>query len=157
MSSNMFKSFAWLIYAIVGSMPLAAASPVTLESDVKVERTINEGGKEAQVLAPPIDVVPGDRLVFETNYANNSDDAVENFVVTNPLPQAVALAEEDGSFSVSVDGGKSYAPSIAGLVIADAEAGAREATLADVTHIRWTIARIEAGKAGKVAYQGIVR
>lgn len=137
--------------------PAIAAQPIALESVVKVSRTLQDEAGERHVLAAPVDVVPGDRLVFETRYANNGAVTVENFVVTNPLPAAVQLAEEDTSFSVSVDGGETYAASVAALTISDAQAGGRAAELSDVTHIRWTIARIDAGQEGKVSYQAIVR
>lgn len=137
--------------------PAVAAQPIALESDVKVARTIQDEAGDRQVLVAPVDVVPGDRLVFETRYANNGGATVENFVVTNPLPAAVQLAEEDASFAVSVDGGKTYAASVAALTVSDAQTGGRAAELSDVTHIRWTIARIDAGQEGKVSYQAIVR
>ena len=147
-------------FAAVGmafAAPLQAASPVSLDSEVKVERTVNEGGVDRRILAPPVDVVPGDRLVFETNYANKSDKAVDNFVVTNPLPAAVKLAEQDSTFDMSIDGGKTYFASIASLTVPDEEAGSRAASLSDVTHIRWTIPRVAAGESGSVSYHAIVR
>ena len=141
--------------AFAGSGPALAQSPVTLDSDVKVERTVVDDGVSEQVLTAPVDVVPGDKLVFETSYANNGSEVVENFVVTNPLPAAVKLAAEDASFVVSVDGGKTYAASVADLSVSS-EAG-RKAELADVTHIRWTLARLEPGERGSLSYQAIVR
>lgn len=156
--NTIYRKATWFAaLAMAGGNPLQAASPVTLESDVKVARSVMEGGVERQTLAPPVDVVPGDRLVFETSYANNSEKAVDNFVVTNPLPAAVKLAEVDGSFDVSIDGGKTYAASLAAFTVPDSEAGSRPAELGDVTHIRWTISRVAAGGSGAVSYHAIVR
>lgn len=157
MKSNILSILASASLGMAAFAPAVAAQPVALSSDVKVSRTVTDDGVERQVLSPPVDVVPGDRLVFETSYANNGTAAVENFVVTNPLPAAVQLAEEDGSFLVSVDGGRQYAQSVAALTVTDPQSGIRKAQLSDVTHIRWTIAKIDPGRSGKVSYHAIVR
>ena len=53
-------------------------------------------------------VVPGDKLVFATADRNTGASAVNNFVVTNPIPAGVMLAPEGvAPADVSVDGGKS--------------------------------------------------
>lgn len=144
------------VIAALGAMPAAAESLVSLKSDVKVERVAKAEGKEEIVLAAPADVVPGDKLVFSTAYANDSSELVENFVVTNPLPSAVKLAEEDASFQVSVDGGKVYS-SLAKLSVVAEDGTKRPAALDDVTHLRWTLPRIAAGAKGEVSYRAIVR
>ena len=136
--------------------PAAAQSPVSLKGDVKVERAVVSDAGSETVLAEPTDVVPGDRLRFATDYSNDSNQAVDNFVVTNPLPAAVMLAEEEENFEVSVDGGQNWGR-LNALSVADAVAGTREAALSDVTHIRWTLARLEPGASGSLTYHAIVR
>ena len=121
-----------------------------------VERTIMQDGSASTVLLEPEDVVPGDRLIFSTNYRNDSGDVIENFVVTNPLPGAVVLASDDDTFQVSVDNGSSYA-SLFALTIDDPQAGTRAAELVDVTHIRWTLERLEPGATGSLSYTAFVR
>lgn len=151
----------WSVLAIIaplllGAAPASAQDLVSLAGEVKVERTEVVGGVEQTVLAEPTDVVPGDRLVFSTSYRNAGNEAVENFVVTNPLPGPVVLAQDDPAFVVSVDGGTNYAP-LAALTVADAAAGTRPAQPADVTHIRWTLARLEPGASGSLSYNAFVR
>lgn len=145
-----------LAAALLGPSPALAEELVSLEGDVQVERTQTVDGVARTVLAPPTDVVPGDRLVFSTNYRNAGNAPVDNFVVTNPLPAPVVLAADDPAFEVSVDGGAHFAP-LASLTVADAANGTRPAQPADVTHIRWTLARLEPGASGSLSYNAFVR
>ncbi|MCB2089505.1 MAG: hypothetical protein R3E18_12825 [Sphingomonadaceae bacterium] len=158
--ANIFKglfSVGSLCAAILIAAPAAhAQEAVALDGKVKVERVETVDGKEQTVFKEPTSVVPGDKLVFSTAYRNTSTQPVDNFVVTNPLPGAVMLAETDDSFEVSVDGGATFG-ALADLTITDAEAGQRAAKPADVTHIRWTLARIAPGEEGVLEYHAIVR
>ena len=120
-----------------------------------VERSVERDGTRTTVLEPPAQVVPGDRLVYSTRYRNTSAEPVEDFVVTNPLPAAVTLAA-DGAFEVSVDGGSTFGP-LASLSLALADGATRPAGLADVTHVRWTIARLAPGEEGTLSYSAVVR
>ena len=146
--------------AIMASVPaVASAAPgaVVLKGDVKVETTVVEKGVEKTVLATPKVVVPGNRLLFSTSYRNESATPVQNFVVTNPVPEGIAVAATDAaSLTVSVDGGKSWGK-LAALTVKDAKGVARPAQAADVTHVRWTLATIAPGAAGAVAYHAIVK
>ena len=146
--------------AIVFSIPgVASAAPgaVVLKGDVKVETTVVEKGVEKTVLATPKVVVPGNRLVFSTSYRNEGAAPVQNFVVTNPVPEGIAVAAPDAaSLTVSVDGGKSWGK-LAALTVKDAKGVVRPAQAADVTHVRWTLASIAPGTGGAVAYHAIVK
>lgn len=141
--------------ALAPAVAHAAPGQVALKGDVKLEKTIVEAGKPRVVLAEPKVVVPGDRLLFTTRYANGGTAAVQNFVVTNPLPSAVALEAQAGD-QVSVDAGKTWGK-LAALTVANGKGGRRAAQVSDVTHIRWTIPTIAAGGSGKVEYHAIVR
>ena len=156
MKQKIALAFGLAVAAIGLSAPAQAQNEVALMSDVKVERTIIENGISHTSLAAPEGVVPGDRLLFTTSYANNGSSVAENFVVTNPLPTAVKLAELEDNFEVSVDGGQTFA-ALASLSVADPEAGDRPAELGDVTHIRWVLARVAQGESGTLSYYGIVR
>ena len=139
------------------SKPAATAQPVVLQGDVKLVKTVVENGVETKVLSEPKVVVPGDFLVFSTSYRNAGTAAVENFVVTNPLPGAVVLAAESAAvLDVSVDGGSSW-----GLLntrtVSDGKGGTRPAQVADVTHVRWTLAVLQPGASGTLSYHAIVR
>ncbi|QGN56170.1 hypothetical protein [Novosphingobium sp. Gsoil 351] len=135
---------------------LAAAGAMVLTGDVKVETTTVVNGVEKTVLALPKVVVPGNRLVFSTSYRNDSGSPVQNFVVTNPVPEGIAVSASDAArLTVSVDGGKSWGK-LAALTVKNAKGVARAAQAADVTHVRWTLATIAPGSSGAVAYHAIV-
>lgn len=155
MFSGLIRSLSAATLTLLIAVPASAQDKVALDSNVQLERQVTENGATRAVLSAPVGVVPGDRLLFSTSYANNGKAAADNFVVTNPLPAAVRLAE-DGEFDVSVDGGKTYAP-LADLTVSDGGPAPRAAEPRDVTHIRWTLASVPAGATGTVSYYGIVR
>ena len=158
---NIFKKMATaLLIAGCAAMPAAAfaQSPVTLSGDVKaVETSVDAEGNETTQLVTPDVIVPGDRLVFGTDYANNGAEPVENFVVTNPLPTAVRLAPDAAAdLTVSVDGGASWG-TLAELSVTDEDGTSRTATHSDVTHVRWTLSTIAPGDSGRLEYPAIIR
>jgi uncharacterized repeat protein (TIGR01451 family) len=134
------------------------ASPVALTGDVKAVKIVTDAdGKERIELVAPTTIVPGDRLVFGTDYANRSAEAVTNFTVTNPLPAAVRLAPDaDAALDVSVDGGKTWGV-LSALTATNSDGTTRPATHADVTHVRWVLASIAPGASGRLTYPAIIR
>jgi uncharacterized repeat protein (TIGR01451 family) len=141
-------------------LPLAAKNdnPIALSGDVKAEKIVTDAeGNERVALVEPTAIVPGDRLVFGTSFANNGADTVTSFVVTNPLPAAVRLAPDaDAALEVSVDGGKAFG-ALAALTIISSDETTRPATHADVTHVRWVLASISPGASGRLTYPAIIR
>lgn len=134
-----------------------AAPPIELKGDVKLDRVIVENGRETHVLVEPNVVVPGDKLVFATAYRNSGASAVNNFVVTNPIPAGVMLAPEGvAPADVSVDGGKGWGK-LASLTVAGPNGVKRAAQSSDVTHIRWTLPVLAPGATGTLTYRAIVR
>jgi len=157
------KTLHKLAAAISISLALPAAafaqsSAIDLSGDVMVERTVtDELGSTETVLEEPGTIIPGDRLVFGTDYVNNSAEVVENFVVSNPLPSAVRLAPEaDADLTVSVDGGTVWGP-LSALAVTGEDGAQRAASHSDVTHIRWTLAAVQPGETGRLEYPAIIR
>ncbi len=144
----------------------AAKSPVSLSSDVKIERTeVDTAGTETIVLREPKDVVvvPGDRVVFTLSVINTGTEAASGFRAINPIPGAVAFigAAEDWA-EVSVDGGLSWGKLAAMTVkVKAADTGTettRAATPDDVTHVRWVFAQaIAPGAKTALSYRGVVK
>lgn len=150
-------AFAALSLAVPAAAALAQ-QPVQLSGDVMVEKTVvdSEGNSSTELVKPDV-VVPGDRLVFGTEYHNTGDEPVEKFVVTNPLPSAVMLADDaDPALVVSVDGGKTWG-TLAELTVATGDMVTRAASAADVTHVRWTLAVVQPGEKGRLEYHAIIR
>ncbi len=137
----------------------AAAAPVELSSDVYVEKSVKRaGGITATILEKPNMVTPGDNLVFVVKYKNAGAVPASKFVVTNPLPAAVAFnGTSDGLEVVSIDGGKSWG-FLPSLRVRGENGQTRPALMADVTHIRWNLKQtLASGSEGKLIFRGIVK
>ena len=136
-----------------------AAEKIELSSNVFVEKvTQSADGRQTVVLEKPLTVVPGDRLIFILNYRNVGDRAASDFVVTNPLPSAVAFQETlDGTELVSIDGGQKWGR-LNKLRVREADGTSRVAVPEDVTHIRWKLSNdISVGSQGKLTFRGVVK
>jgi uncharacterized repeat protein (TIGR01451 family) len=149
------------LFALTLLAPAAAlaADEVSLDSQIFVERTVSDAdGKAKTVLEPTKVVTPGDQLLFVIAYKNLGTQGAADFVVTNPLPAAVAYSGAEGTEpQVSVDGGASWG-SLATLNINQADGTVRPATPADVTHVRWAFDQtIPAGGGGKLSFRGVVK
>lgn len=71
-----------------------AASPVTLRSEVKVERTERGAdGNEKTTLHTPneVAVVPGDNVIFTLFVNNTGAQPAVAFGATNPIPSAICF------------------------------------------------------------------
>jgi uncharacterized repeat protein (TIGR01451 family) len=152
-------------YAQTAPAP-AAASPVTLTSDVKIERVeVDASGKETVTLHTPksVVVVPGDKVLFTLEVKNTGAQPAAGFRATNPMPgpvQFVSVAEEWAE--VSVDGGNVWGKLSAlkvKTVPADGTAPVeRAADVADVTHVRWIFPdAIAPGGTRKISYRGVIK
>lgn len=155
----MFKQLILFAAAAAASPALAqSANPVQLNSDVLVERTVNENGQTRVTLEEPSAVVPGDTLVFVLRYENTGRQPATNFVITNPLPQAIRYSGSvDSGATVSIDGGRTWG-ALSELRVREADGSVRPARADEVTHIRWAFAQpIAAGQSGRLMFRGIVR
>ncbi|WP_232280945.1 hypothetical protein [Novosphingobium nitrogenifigens] len=143
---------------VAPSMALAAPSgPVTLDSTIKLDKVVTENGQSRHELVAPQKVVPGNHLVFETTYHNTGKQGVDHFVVTNPVPAAVALeTDATDAFDVSVDGGKTWGK-LSELKVTGPNGAGRAAQAADVTHVRWVLPAIAPGATGTLDYHAVVR
>lgn len=150
--------FLLLMIAILVPAHALAANNVTLSSMVLLERTVSDSaGRNRIVLEEPKMVTPGDRLVFILAYRNAGHVPASDFIVTNPLPAAVAFQGAADGAQVSIDGGKSWG-TLPALRMREADGHWRNARPEDVTHLRWALKQaIPAGAQGKLSFRGIVR
>ena len=147
------------LLALLAPMTAHAANDVALTSSVFVEKSVPQAdGKTRLILEEPRVVVPGDRLVFVLAYKNMGRKPATDFVVTNPLPGAVAYqGTGDVGAIVSIDGGRAWG-TLAALKVCKADGSIRAAYPEDVTHVRWAMkAPIPVGAAGKLSFRGVVR
>ncbi|WP_201299059.1 hypothetical protein [Novosphingobium sp. 9U] len=123
-----------------------AHSDVAMQSVVFVER-INPD--QSRRLEPADRLNRGDRVITVVNWQRQTGNG--SFVITNPLPAALAYqgsAWDDQD--VSVDGGRSWGR------LSKLHVGGRSAVPEDVTHVRWRIPARNRAR-GQIAYSGIVR
>lgn len=147
------------LMALGMSLPASAQdTTMALKGDIRLEKvTVDANGQKKIELVPPTTIIPGDRLIFGTDYVNNGAEKIENFVVTNTLPAAVRLADDaDPTIVVSVDGGNKWGI-LSSLTVVGADGAPRKAGPADVTHIRWTLASVAPGSGGHLQYPAIIR
>ena len=147
------------VLVLASSGAAYAASQVKLSNDIFVERQKQRAdGTTVTTLEEPTLVTPGDNLVFVVKFKNTGAKPAEKFVVTNPMPKAVAFnGTSDGLEVVSVDGGKSWG-FLSTLRVRGAGGNSRPALMADVTHLRWNLNKpLPAGSEGKLIFRGIVR
>lgn len=125
-----------------------ATPSVSLDSSVFVERAAPGMGR---VLEPASELNRGDRVVYVVRWYRMGGNG--GFVVTNPLPRAVAYqGSANGDEEVSIDGGRTWGKLDALRV------GRRLATAEDVTHVRWRVdPRVASRGQGRIAYSAIVR
>lgn len=158
------------VSAIISPSQLAAQelarSPISLTSDVKIERVeTGPNGTETVKLFTPNDiaVVPGDKVLFTLQVHNSGAEAVSGFVATNPMPAPVRFTSvTEGWADVSVDGGTTWGK-LANLKVKTKDvAGTAEVERAagpeDVTHVRWVfVDPIAAGAKKTISYRGVVK
>ncbi len=151
------RALLFVIALLAPSIALAANN-VTLSSAVFLEKTIaGSDGHSRIVLEEPKAVTPGDQLVFILNYRNAGNAPASNFIVTNPLPAAVAYLGSGDSAQVSIDGGRNWGV-LPALKVRETDGRWRSARPEDVTHVRWALKQsIAAGAQGKLSFRGIVR
>jgi len=160
MMRSFFRSIALslaLVLATSGAM-VSAQKNLKVEGEAHLMTSeVDDDGKTRVRLVEPVKVVPGDRILFTTNFANEGGLPVTNFVVTNPIPDAVQLAAEtDPNLIVSIDGGKNWGR-LRDLKVTEETGSRRPARHSDVTHLRWVIARIAPNERGQVKYIASVR
>lgn len=147
------------VASFFAAVPAFAQSPaIQLKSNVDLaQQVLTDDGPQTKFVEPA-KVVPGDKLRFTISYRNTGSELVEDFVVTNPMPSAVMFAAEGGAeHEVSVDGGEHWG-ALGDMMVADAISGEQRAAIAaDVTHVRWLLAKVQPGEFGQLQYYAIVR
>lgn len=135
---------------------------IQLTSTAEQEKEVfNEEGKKELRRLPAAKVVPGDEIIFTTNYENVSPENAENVVITNPIPKhmtykAHSAAGAGTRITFSADGGKTY-DLPANLFTYDSSGRQFPAQVQDYTHIRWTFEKpLPSGATGEVSFRAIL-
>lgn len=147
-----------LMIALASPGGAQVSEPLELVGYVKLEKvtTTPSGERQVEWVEPQV-VVPGDRLIFGTRYANRGAATIERFVVSNPVPASVRLSGEiDPALTVSVDGGATWG-TLAELEIRTSDGTRRAALPDDVTHVRWVLPALAPGEGGQIEFPVTVR
>lgn len=159
----MNKLIASLLLSLLAVTPALAQD--TLELTAQVLQEVESRGKDGKVRkqrVPAAKVVPGTEVIYVITYRNKGAQPAEKVVINNPVPAELAYkgssaSGQNAKFEVSVDGGASYGV-LPSLRVTGADGKPRPAQPADVTHLRWTLARTVApGAEGTVSYRAVLK
>lgn len=92
------------------------------------------------------DVLPGDVIRYSLRFTNTQEQAVQNVVFSNPVPQGLRYVLESAAASApnvaitfSIDGGKTYSAQPMIEVVENGERRSVPAPARMYTHVRWTV------------------
>jgi uncharacterized repeat protein (TIGR01451 family) len=163
----MTRTVMSMVLVLLLPMTAAAQKKGSIElrsvSEVEVTTTNAKGEKEVKrVEAAAAKVIPGDVVIFTTQYVNIDTKPAEHIVITNPVPEHVVYVENSAEgqgmkIEFSVDQGKRYAAPDK-LTKTDAKGVSRRASAGDYTHIRWTLGKpLAPGDKGSVSFRARVK
>lgn len=132
------------------AVDVMAAPQVNLDI-VALKQVKDENGRA--VLKPAQEFDVGEIITYRIQFANTGDEAATGVVIENPIPKDTVYVSgsakgANAKVEFSSDGGKRY------QAVAAAEGKSANTAL---THVRWIVAKIEAGASGSVQYQVTVR
>jgi uncharacterized repeat protein (TIGR01451 family) len=114
-----------------------------------------------------VEVTPGDVLRYTLTGANDSDRAVKDLEITQPIPQQTAYVLESATVAdiegaevtYSIDGGQTFvAEPTVEVTLPDGTVEERPAPAEMYTHIRWNMGEtVDSGVAMNATYQVAVR
>ncbi|MDK2761569.1 MAG: DUF11 domain-containing protein [Sphingopyxis sp.] len=148
-------------FAVGAAQPAAAQGTGSVTSKVELEKsTAATNGKPARTTyVTPDMVVPGDRVRVTIIFTNNGAAPATGVKLDNAIPRGLTFdgTADTAGFSVSTDGGTTFAP-LAALRIPVNATSQRPAVAGDVTHARWLWPdAIAPGKSRSVAFFGRVK
>ena len=135
-----------------------AQSQLEIRTEVQKEDVVTaEDGTERVELITAETVLPGEEVIYTVTFANTSDVAADNVVITNPLPAELTYvngtADGEGTrVQFSADGGVTFGQA-AELTVSD-NGSQRRASPDEFTHIRWVLeAALQPGETGTATFR----
>jgi uncharacterized repeat protein (TIGR01451 family) len=136
-----------MLFVMVGRVtaqnPTPDALVVTAQNlmagDARHQAWVAKGGAAS-------DVLPGDVIRYTLRFTNTQEQAVQNVVFSNPVPQGLRYVPESAAASApsvaitfSIDGGKTYSAQPMIEVVENGERRSVPAPARMYTHVRWTV------------------
>jgi uncharacterized repeat protein (TIGR01451 family) len=134
---------------------------VELKTTAETEQEVVEQGRTVKRLVAAGKVVPGNEVVWTITARNVCDQAADNIVIANPVPEHMSYVAgtamgTGADISYSLDG-KEFKRA-AELTVLDADGTARAAHANEYRAIRWTYkAAFAPGATAFVRYRAVVK
>ena len=147
-------------------LPALSLAANSVDIKIKAEKltTVIKDGKKVTKAIPYKKFQPGDTILYTITYTNNTNEAVSNAVIDDPIPAGTAYIPESATgegteITYSIDKGKTFnKPTL--LVYQVETRGKKEqrvATPDQYTNIRWTIPNLKIKGSGKVSFKVSVK
>jgi len=138
-------------------MPSMAMAQVELKTEMyEVVEAQKDNGTSKVEWVSPDNIVPGDKVGYRIRFENTGDEAADNIVLNNPVPENTIYV--DGSargantnIVFSVDGGDSFAKPE--QLFIEKNGQQIQAQAKDYTHVRWILTNpLPSGETGSAQY-----
>ncbi|VAW47229.1 hypothetical protein MNBD_GAMMA04-1184 [hydrothermal vent metagenome] len=164
MKSVMYIKWMFLMFFSLAFTSVQAdeINPISISMTVKEEvKELNNQGKESIQYIEPTHIVPGDTVMYTTEYSNHHQKTINHVVITNPIPKHLIYiqgsAEQRGvPLTFSINHGETFAAADK-LVVTDQKGRVRPATVADYTHLRWKVASVLPKEKGTLFFRAKVK
>lgn len=117
---------------------------ILLKTVAEMEQvTADERGEKSTRLVPVERVVPGDEVIYTVSATNICDQAADNVVIDNPVPEHMNYVANSAigpgtEVTFSIDGGFNFGNADA-LKLANTDGTRRQAQAHEYTNIRWVM------------------
>ena len=117
---------------------------ILLKTVAEIEQvTTDERGEKTTRLVPVEKIVPGNEVIYTVSATNVCDQAADNVVIDNPVPQHMDYVGGSAigpgtDVSFSIDGGFNFGKPET-LKVAGADGAQRQAEPREYTNIRWVM------------------
>ncbi|MEH6450592.1 MAG: hypothetical protein V7765_18115 [Oleispira sp.] len=155
MIKNILITFAFFVTSLVISSAVNAEVTIT-NSIFEVVTVTAENGSKSEQWQTPDKLLPGERVGYQIDFENKSDEPAAEIVIVNPIPKHTLYVPGSAKglntlIEFSADGGKTFALPTQLFIEKDGERVLAETT--DYTQVRWSLQKPLTAKAsGSVQY-----
>lgn len=154
--------FAALLACAAGAAAAAAQTVVVSSSLERIVALPDQGSPTPVQITTATVASHADQLIVSVKFTNTSAAVVDSVRITSPVPADVQFVPGSASgpgseVLFSVDNGRTFGRPDE-LTVAGANGGARAASAADYTHVRWVLhAPLDAGATGVARFRAVPR
>lgn len=152
------------LLACAGLAHAQAHGSIELTTRATQPKTVTDAdGHKRTTMVPAARVVPGTEVTYTITYHNIGTQPAGDVVVHDPVPPHMSYVAGSAqgantTISYSIDGGGTWAGSLAGLTVKSADGSTRPATAADCTNVRWVVNdAVAPGDKGSVSFRAVLQ